>query len=428
MVRGQPIIRSKHDILQFLEVFLMPGIRDRNLRSGDLHEELGIFLLKAVALVAPVPRQEDVGNDAFATLIRPDGNRRLIPDVSFMVQLKSASIQSVSYTTLDEIAWIRELEVPLFIGRVDLKKARIELFTTLRLHQIVLEDSYDGIELLLDRADESSNMPNIRRFNLGSPIHAWSMADVTEPEFLSKTYAVLRPHVDILRRNRLLRGIQFQQLLKWVTGEPPTGNGEMMLISPQNDITDTLRDMTPHARRLLIELQYQKRYGDFPVMMAFFDMIQRWGANPDPGGTLRMAAGCMAGGPEISIEEAIRIRLAYQPAGTLDLCDLPATDDNLAIIPNTITKLALKGSSITDGGVPHLLRLTNLKRLDIADTLISDDGFVALSGLPYLEWICINLSIVTAEGVERLKTTHPYINVVIKSEPVTAPPSAPTDC
>ena len=67
----------------------MVGMRDRNLRSGDLHEELGIFLLKAVALVAPVPRQEDVGNDAFATLIRPEGSRRLIPDVSFLVQLKS---------------------------------------------------------------------------------------------------------------------------------------------------------------------------------------------------------------------------------------------------------------------------------------------------------------------------------------------------
>jgi hypothetical protein len=31
----------------------MPGMRDRNLRQGDLHEELGIVLLKAVALVAP---------------------------------------------------------------------------------------------------------------------------------------------------------------------------------------------------------------------------------------------------------------------------------------------------------------------------------------------------------------------------------------
>src|SRR5208282_3293121 len=65
------------------EKYKMPGVRDRNLRSGDLHEELGLLLLRMVALVAPVPRQEDVGTDAFATLVRPDGSRRLLPDVSF---------------------------------------------------------------------------------------------------------------------------------------------------------------------------------------------------------------------------------------------------------------------------------------------------------------------------------------------------------
>src|SRR5262245_52054328 len=110
----------------------MPGMRDRNLRSGDLHEELGILLLKAAALVAPVPRPEDVGNDAFATLIRPEGTRRLIPGLSLLVQLKSASVVSVRYTTPGEVAWISTLEVPLFIGRVNLKRASIELFTTQR--------------------------------------------------------------------------------------------------------------------------------------------------------------------------------------------------------------------------------------------------------------------------------------------------------
>jgi hypothetical protein len=39
----------------------MPGMRNRNLRSGDLKEELGIFLMKTIALVAPVPRPEDMG-------------------------------------------------------------------------------------------------------------------------------------------------------------------------------------------------------------------------------------------------------------------------------------------------------------------------------------------------------------------------------
>jgi hypothetical protein len=402
----------------------MPGMRDRNLRSGDLHEELGIFLLKAVALVAPVPRQEDVGNDAFATLIRPEGGRRLIPDLSFLVQLKSASCASVSYTTPDEIAWISALDSPLFIGRVDLKLARIELFTTLRLHQILLENSYDGIELLLDPADETSTTPNVRRANLGLPVHAWSMADVTEPDFPARSYAVLRPHVDTLRRNRLLRGIQSQRVLLWETGQPPTDSGEMMLVSPQSDITDTLRDMAPHARRLLMELQYRKRYGDFPVMLGFFDLMRRWGADPDPEGTLRMVAGCMAEGPEISVEDAIRIRHAFQVGRFLDLSRLPVSDEALAVIPGTVTGLALVNASVTDAGISHLLRLTGLKRLNVAGTRITDDGLVTLGDLKNLEWVCVNRTQATSQGVARLKATRPDVEVMIGSEPGSAPAPA----
>jgi hypothetical protein len=51
----------------------MPGSHDRNLRASELQEELGILLLKAIASVAPVPRQDDIGNDAVATLFRPEG-------------------------------------------------------------------------------------------------------------------------------------------------------------------------------------------------------------------------------------------------------------------------------------------------------------------------------------------------------------------
>ena len=394
----------------------MPGMRDRNLRSGDQHEELGIFLLKAVALVAPVPRQEDVGNDAFATLVRPEGSRRLIPDVSFLVQLKSASVTSVSYATPDEIAWISALDVPLFIGRVNLRKAGIELFTTLRLHQILLEHDYDGIELLLDRADETSRDPNTRRANLGPPVHAWSIRDVTEPDFLARSHAVLRPHVQTLQRNRLLRGIQSQRLLRWKTGQPPTDNGEMMLVSPFSDVGDTLRDMAPHARRLMMELQHQKRYADFPVMLAFFDLMRRWGEDPDPNGVLRTLTGGWAGGPDISVADAIRLRYAFQPK-MLDLTGLSVTNSDLAAIPADVSKLALTDALITDEGVEQLLQLRGLTRLNLAGTGITDKGLWELGRLPNLEWVCVNRTQVTPEGVDRLKGTRSGVTVMIGTEP-----------
>jgi hypothetical protein len=319
------------------------------------------------------------------------------------------------------LGWISALDVPLFIGRVDLRQGRIELFTTQRLHQIMLERCYEGIELLLDTAVESSTTPNGRRANLGPPVHAWSMSDVTDPNFLARSYAVLRPHVDTLRRNRSLRGIQSQRLLRWETGQPPIDNGEMMQFSPQNDIVDTLRDMTPHVRRLLSEIYYQKRYGDFPLMLAFFDLMRRWGADPDPEGTLRMVAGYMAEGPEISVEEAIRIRHAFQLANSLDLSRLSLTDESLAVIPDTVTKLALVNAPITDSCIPHLLRLTNLTRLNIAGTQITDNGLVALGGLQNLEWVCVNRTQVTTVGVSLLKVTRPGVTVMIGSEPGSAP-------
>jgi hypothetical protein len=48
----------------------MPATRGINLRSGDLAEQLGLFLLQCVSLTAPVPRTEDVGIDVICTLIR----------------------------------------------------------------------------------------------------------------------------------------------------------------------------------------------------------------------------------------------------------------------------------------------------------------------------------------------------------------------
>jgi hypothetical protein len=416
-------VRSSGGLAALKGVSPMPGIRDRNLRSGDLHEELGIFLLKAVALVAAVPRQEDVGNDAFATLIRPEGSRRLIPDLSFLVQLKAGSESSVRYATSDAMAWVRSLDTPLLIGRVFLKDIRIELFSTQRLHQILLEQPYESIELLLDPGDEASPEPKSRRANLGPPVHAWSVADMTKPDFLASSFAVLRPHVENLRRNRQLRGIQSQTVLRWETGRPPTESGHMMLVTPDSAIADTLEDMAPHIRRLLMELQNRKRYADFPVMLAFMDLMTRWGVDPDPGGWLRMMTGSMAEGPEIPIEDVIRLRHTFHP-NYLDLSRLPVTDDALAAIPEEVEKLVLVDAPITDAGISALMRLTRLKRANLAGTRITDLGLEALVGLADLEWVCVNRTQVTDQGVARLKASRPGLDVMIGHEPGSAPGAA----
>jgi hypothetical protein len=194
--------------------------------------------------------------------------------------------------------------------------------------------------------------------------------------------------------------------------------GWLMQTSSQSDIAHTLREIAPLARRLLMELQSKKRYGDFPALLAFFDLMRRWGVAPDPDGSHCLMAGYSAGGPEISVADAIRIRAAFQvPRTSLDLRGLSVSDQELAAIPDDVTALVLKDSPITDAGIPRLLKLSGLKRLNIAGTQITDAGLVALGSLPKLEWVCANRTHATADGAQRLKAILRDAEIVIGSEP-----------
>lgn len=390
----------------------MPGVRDRNLRSGDLHEELGLVLLRTVALVAPVPRPEDVGTDAFATLVRPDGSRRLLPDVSFLVQLKAASVSVVSYEGADAVNWVSNLEIPLFIGRVNLTEARIELFSTLRLHQILLETRYDSIHLLLDRAEEASESRSERRANLGAPVHTWSLADASRPDFLTETYAVLRPHVETLARNRRLRDIQYQEVLQWETGKPPVGGAWMMGGPPTYDIKTTLQGMAPHVQRLVSEIHSKKRYGDFATMVSLVNMMRTWGHDPDPGNLVLTMAAHGACGPSIPDAEVIGWRQQVsRQVGGLDLRWSGLSESALALVPVETECLSLEGLSVTDAGIPHLLRLTRLTRLNLSGTSVSDAGLDLLGMLANLLWLEVERTSITDEGIVRLKNRLPHLEV-----------------
>jgi hypothetical protein len=389
----------------------MPGVRDRNLRSGDLHEELGLFLLRMVALVAPVPRQEDIGNDAFVTLVRPDGSRRLLPDVSCLVQLKAASIGEVNYPRPDDVAWIKNLEIPLFIGRVDLRKSRIELFTTYRLHQILIERDYEEICLLLDPNDETSKLSAARRAYIGPPIHAWSIEDGTQPDFLMRSHEILRPHVESLRHNRHLREMCYLRMLKWETGIPPVDNGIMMTAHSKGDTQNALQNMVPSIHQLLNEVWYKKRYGDFPTLVAMVQLMRRWGVDPDPNGTMLQTTACQAEGPEISDEDVIRVR-HWAGFNFLALNNLKLSEESLVAIPVDVENLAMCNFSITDAGVKYLLRLTKLSRLNLAGTGITDSGLDQLATLRSLRWLNVEQTQVTKAGISRLKVILPNLDII----------------
>jgi hypothetical protein len=398
------------------------SMRDRNLRSGDLHEELGILLLKTVAFVAPVPRPEDVGTDAFATLIRPEGSRRLIPGRSFLVQLKAASERSVSYDTPDKIAWITALDAPLFIGSVNLEQARIELFSTQELHRELLlqrgpiGSTCKSIELLLDLVEAPDKPSGVMKVCLRRPVHAWSLAESREPGFLERAHAILRPHIESLQRNLPLRRIQYLNLLWWQTGHPPVDGGTLMYSSQESHIADTLQAAVPYVRRMLMEAQNGKPDDDFRVLVAFVDLMRRWGIDPDPGGSqCRRAAYLLAGFPGAPVEETIRRLHTLQP-NRLDLSRLRITDEVIAAIPDDVEQLDLANARLTDAGAASLVRLKRLRQLNLAKTTISDEGLVSLAELPCLESVCVEGTQIPIEGVNRLRAARPEISVVQQAD------------
>ncbi|MGE5295768.1 MAG: hypothetical protein ACM3VT_13155 [Solirubrobacterales bacterium] len=353
-----------------------------------------------------------MGIDAFVTLVRSDGSRRLLPDVSFVVQLKGASVRSVDYTDADAIAWITKLEIPFFIGRVSLDPCRMELYSTQRLHQILLEGTCDQIHLLLDPGNESpKSSQGCRYANLGPPVHSWSLDDANQPEFLMRTHEILRPHVESMRLNRRLREIQYQQMLRWETGKPPVDGGTMMLSACADGVQDALREMVPYVRRLLFGILGEKRYADFPVLCAMVQMMRSRGVDPDPEGWGVRIVAQMAEGPEITDEEVIQLRYLAQ-CPSLILNRLRLSDGSLAVIPAEVEHLAMVDVPITDTAVVHLLRLKKLARLNLSGTNITDLALEGLAALGSLRWLDLRRTRVTEVGISRLKMNLPDIEVI----------------
>ncbi|OHB66696.1 MAG: hypothetical protein A2Y76_08815 [Planctomycetes bacterium RBG_13_60_9] len=373
---------------------------------------MGFLLLSRVALVTPIRRQEDVGADAFGTLVRPDGNRRLVSDISFLVQLKAASFTSVCYDTPDALTWVTNLEIPLFIGRVTLNPSGVELFSTQRLHQILLEQPYDKIHLLLDSGDESSKSPvGCRRANIGPPVHFWSLEDAAQPDFLKRAYEILRPHVEHMRRNRLLRGLGYQHLLRWDTGRPPVDGGIMVLRSPRDNSRNTLCEMVPHVHKVFLDVLGERRYADFPILISLVEMMRRQGVDPDPGNVVLRMVASIAQGPDIADEDVIRLRYLAGFSG-LCLSHLTLREESLGAIPEDVQKLAMVDVPLTDAGIVHLQRLNRLTRLNLEGTQITDCGLDRLATIRSLRWLNIRRTRVTPAGIDRLKASLPKIEIV----------------
>jgi hypothetical protein len=266
----------------------MSGRISKNLRSGFLHEELGILLIRQVAVVAPVPRPDDIGTDGIATLLRPPQGILQYADSSFYVQFKALSVDEVRYNynpqtnqpqERGELAWLRELQLPFFIGSVDDADSSIRLYTTqnayaelirndaaatLRLRfgpepDLLAGDGGEGVGAVGgadDNAPEDADDAHPIVY-LGPPIFEWTMVSHKAQGFYANAYSILKPWLDLEHTNCFSRPLKLLQKAIWATGQAPTMPDDHVLVTTSvngpGDAVTILRAMKPVIRCLLLD-------------------------------------------------------------------------------------------------------------------------------------------------------------------------------
>lgn len=202
----------------------MVAIRGKNLRSGDLAEELGLLLLQQLALVAPVPRTEDVGIDAVATLMRDFDNRRYFAEDNFFVQIKSESVASVEYKD-HQVKWLYDLELPFFIATVSRKTSSIQLFCAHRLsNAFITNHDRSKVILHLDEMSTTDELvgENDENVHIGPPVLEWSISSLeSDDSFQQVFYEILKKHIGIYKKNLASQKIGWVDLLRWKPNKKP---------------------------------------------------------------------------------------------------------------------------------------------------------------------------------------------------------------
>jgi hypothetical protein len=191
--------------------------RPFSFRQGDRAEYLAQYILSAIAITVPVPRQEDVGTDFHCSLLRRDGNN-LRPTLPFNIQIKSAGnhilrdgirfggVTEAGNWRKHEIELLCQTDTPFLIGLVDLDKQSLAVFSTITRYFVLSNWQGTGLprEVALmpyapdgeghlgageqEELDAKEGMPSkLLKLPLGQPIVSISIG---ESENLDKCEAI----------------------------------------------------------------------------------------------------------------------------------------------------------------------------------------------------------------------------------------------
>ncbi|MFH7010390.1 hypothetical protein ACHRV5_00875 [Flavobacterium sp. FlaQc-52] len=233
----------------------MSTFRGKNLRSGDLAEQLGILLLQNVALVAPIPRTEDVGIDVVATLIKPFDGYKYIAEDSFFVQIKSSSVTEIIFKD-EQVKWLAELQLPFFIASVNRKTSIIYLYSTHYLSDVLVMNP-NRKEIILQLTENShydcGDKEETIKLPIGPCIISWSLETfTTNGNFLNDFYDLLKSHISTIKKSIETRRVGVVELINWETGKTPVIVG--VKIQPNHNSKKTDEIISPYFSALIHKL------------------------------------------------------------------------------------------------------------------------------------------------------------------------------
>ncbi|MEX2093829.1 MAG: hypothetical protein WD971_14180 [Pirellulales bacterium] len=242
----------------------MPGRRRTSFRSGDLAEDLGIFLLKGIAAVAEVTRQEDVGLDAIATLLRRDDDGNSYAEDTFVVQLKSESEDEIEYCD-HGFQWFTQQALPMFIGRVSLIRSEIALYPTIFANQAIWSLHAADIRIRFGNSDLppmlreqlrspwtiSGERPTVW---LGEPLMRWTAAELVDRNWCNGAYRMLKRFIPKVQRELALLSLGQSSVIEWSTNDADSIRVKRgMMKGHPSDLQSTIDQCEPSLYALMLK-------------------------------------------------------------------------------------------------------------------------------------------------------------------------------
>lgn len=254
----------------------MPGRLGKNLRSGHIAEDIGILFLRSFCAVAKIRQEDDYGTDAIATLLREESGL-LHAENTFYVQIKSKSVHKITYDK-NEIKWLLDQDLPLFILSVDKIEQELAIYTTNPVYELAFRTQVNELEInfesLSDGEYDRVNVSgDVAVCKLGPPIIRISERESRLNVNSNQVYSLMKVWIEKERDQYELRKIGRTQTFKWNTWGLP----EVFItysIGKYENLKKDLNKIKPYIEYVGHHLTMSDTFNDIDALKSFMHLYK----------------------------------------------------------------------------------------------------------------------------------------------------------